>query len=218
MSAGPPVLESGLPGLVERALERVVPGRRHLLGIAGAPGAGKSTVAEELVRSVRERAGAGAAALVPMDGFHCAEQVLRAWGRAQRKGAPDTFDVGGFAALLRRLRAADEDVVLAPEFRREIEEPVGSALPVPREVPLVVVEGNYLLLREGPWAALEGLLDETWFLEVHDEVRLQRLVARHERFGRSPEQARAWALGSDGANAEVVRATRSRADLVVRAT
>ena len=159
--------------------------------------------------------GAWLAVLVPMDGFHLANRVLDALGRRGRKGAPDTFDAGGYVALLRRLRSGAEDVVHAPEFRRDLEEPVGSALPVPRDVPLVVTEGNYLLLREGPWAALEGLLDETWYVAPDERRRLDRLVARHEAFGKAPEQARAWALGSDEATAAVVAAGRHRADLVV---
>ncbi|WP_345713287.1 nucleoside/nucleotide kinase family protein [Kineococcus glutinatus] len=205
-----------LDDLVRRAGRLTRRGGRRLLGIVGAPGAGKSTLAAELVAALERTGGPGTAVRVPMDGFHCANVVLEALGRRDRKGAPDTFDAGGFAALVRRLRAADEEVVLAPEFRREIEEPIGSALPVPRAVPLVVVEGNYLLLREGPWAALEGSFDETWYLDVDDELRVRRLARRHEEFGKPPEQALAWALGSDQANAEVVAATRGRADLVLR--
>ncbi|WP_425433586.1 nucleoside/nucleotide kinase family protein [Kineococcus xinjiangensis] len=212
----PEAVELDLPALTRRAVDLTAPGRRVLLGLVGAPGAGKSTLGAALVAAVNAEAGPGAAVLVPMDGFHCANSRLEALGRRDRKGAPDTFDPGGFAALLRRLRTAEEDVVLAPEFRREIEEPVGSALPVPGEVPLVVVEGNYLLLREGPWAALEGLLDATWFLDVDDDLRVRRLARRHEQFGKSPEEALAWTLGSDQVNADVVLATRPRADLVVR--
>ncbi|GAB7193521.1 nucleoside/nucleotide kinase family protein [Kineococcus sp. NUM-3379] len=213
---GPVVTELGTAQLVERLRPRVVPGRRHLLGIVGAPGAGKSTLAAELVAAVDTACGPGSAVLVPMDGFHCANRVLEDLGRRDRKGAPDTFDVAGLAALLRRLRDPAEELVLAPEFRREIEEPVGSALPVPRTTPLVVVEGNYLLLRSGPWAALEGLLDETWFLDADEELRVRRLAARHEQFGKSPDEALAWTLGSDQANAAVVLRTRPGADLVLR--
>ncbi|WP_369069819.1 nucleoside/nucleotide kinase family protein [Kineococcus terrestris] len=209
-------LRTGTADLVARAAALAERGPRTVLGLVGPPGAGKSTQAAALVDALGPRR----AVLVPMDGFHLADAVLGALGRRGRKGAPDTFDAGGYAALLRRLRAQpgagpEDEVVYAPEFRREIEEPVGSALPVPRDVPLVVTEGNYLLLREGPWAALEGLLDETWYLEVPPAVRLPRLVARHERFGRAPEAARAWAEGSDEANARVVAAGRDRADLVV---
>jgi pantothenate kinase len=197
-----------------RALVAAAGGRRVLLGVVGAPGAGKSTLAARLVQALSAEVDGGAA-LVGMDGFHLAQATLERWGRAGRKGAPDTFDAGGYAALLRRLRARDEDVVHAPEFRREIEEPVGSAVPVAREASLVVTEGNYLLL-DGPWAPVRELLDEVWFLAPDDDLRLARLVARHEAFGKAPEAALAWSHGPDQSNADVVAATSHRADLVVR--
>lgn len=196
--------------LLERA-RALTTGERRVLGLVGPPGAGKSTLAARLVADL----GPELAVLVPMDGFHLANVVLEALGRRDRKGAPDTFDAGGYVALLRRLRSREEAVVHAPEFRRDLEEPVGSALPVPREVPLVVTEGNYLLLREGEWAGLDGLLDETWYVGPDERTRLERLVARHVAFGKDPEAARAWALGSDEANAAVIAASRHRADLVV---
>ncbi len=196
--------------LLERT-RALTTGERRVLGLVGPPGAGKSTLAARLVADL----GPELAVLVPMDGFHLADVVLEALGRRDRKGAPDTFDAGGYVALLRRLRSREEAVVHAPEFRRDLEEPVGSALPVPREVPLVVTEGNYLLLREGEWARLEGLIDETWYVAPDEGARLDRLVARHVAFGKEPAQARAWALGSDEANAAVIAASRHRADLVV---
>lgn len=99
-----------------------------------------------------------------MDGFHLANQVLGALGLAARKGSPATFDAGGFQSLLRRLRAGTEEVVYAPEFVRELEEPMAGALAVPRDIPLVVVEGNYLLLDDGPWRGTPDLFDEVWYL------------------------------------------------------
>lgn len=196
--------------LVERA-RSMTTGPRRVLGLVGAPGSGKSTLAAQLAAAL----GPQLCVVVPMDGYHYANVVLEALGRRQRKGAHDTFDAGGYVSLLRRLRSGAEDVVHAPEFRRDLEEPIGSALPVPREVPLVITEGNYLLLREGPWAALEGLLDETWFIEPGEALRHDRLIARHVAFGKDPDAAREWALGSDEANARVIAATRERADLVV---
>lgn len=184
-----------------------------LLGLVGAPGAGKSTLAAHLVAVLQAELDGGAA-LVGMDGFHLAQATLERWGRAQRKGAPDTFDAGGYVALLRRLRAREEDVVHAPEFRRDLEEPVGSAVPVPREASLVVTEGNYLLL-DGAWAPVRELLDEVWFLRPDEQLRLDRLVARHAAFGKTPEAALAWSHGPDQANADVVAASAHRADLVV---
>lgn len=159
---------------------------------------------------------APSAALVPMDGFHLANQELVRLGRRDRKGALDTFDAAGYIALLRRLREPMEELVYAPDFRREIEEPIAGAIPIPRDVPLVVTEGNYLLVREAPWASVRGLLDEVWYLDIEEAVRIGRLVARHVVHGKSPQAAMAWSLGSDQRNADLVAGTRESADLIVR--
>jgi pantothenate kinase len=185
-------------------------GPRRILGLAGAPGSGKSTLADRLVRALSP-----AAVLVPMDGFHLAEAELRRLGRRDRKGAPDTFDAAGYVALLRRLREAGPDPVYAPVFDRHLEEAVAGSVRVGPETPLVVTEGNYLLLDQGPWAAVRPLLDEVWFVEVDDGLRLERLIRRHVAHGHAPAAARAWALGPDGANARLVAGTRARADLVL---
>ncbi|WP_086821335.1 nucleoside/nucleotide kinase family protein [Allokutzneria sp. NRRL B-24872] len=197
--------------LLARAAKLVEPGGRRLLGITGAPGAGKSTLAERLATELGERA-----VLVGMDGFHLAQRELERLGRAERKGAPDTFDAHGYLDLLVRLKRAEPGVtVYAPEFRREIEEPVACAVPVAPEVPLVITEGNYLLLADQPWSRLREVLDEVWFLAPDEDVRLSRLVARHERYGRTREEAEERALGSDQSNAVRVAETMSRADLCV---
>ncbi|MCP3799348.1 nucleoside/nucleotide kinase family protein [Allokutzneria sp. A3M-2-11 16] len=197
--------------LLERAAKLAEPGGRRLLGITGAPGAGKSTLAERLVTAL-----GGRAVLVGMDGFHLAQRELERLGRAERKGAPDTFDAHGYLDLLVRLRRAEPGVtVYAPEFRREIEEPVACAVPVAAEVPLVVTEGNYLLLADRPWSRLREVLDEVWFLAPDENVRLARLVARHERYGRTHEEAENRAHGSDQSNAIRVTETMSRADLCI---
>ncbi|WP_240197519.1 nucleoside/nucleotide kinase family protein [Nonomuraea lactucae] len=198
-----------LDALVHRAGALAASGARRMLGIVGAPGAGKSTVAEAIVSRLAPHA-----CHVPMDGFHLANAELDRLGRRDRKGAPDTFDAAGYVALLGRLRAAREDVVYAPEFRREIEEPVAGAISIPRDVSLVVTEGNYLLLDEGPWAAVRGLLDQVWYFDTSESDRVELLVRRHIAYGKDPAAARAWALGSDQRNAETVAATRHRADLV----
>ena len=200
--------------LVERARQLVHDGRRTFLGITGAPGAGKSTLAEAVVDAL----GPGQAVLVGMDGFHLRDDELARLGRREHKGAIDTFDAAGYVHLLERLRARTDAVVYAPVFDRGLEESIGSAQPVPAEVPLVVTEGNYLLATSGDWARVRELLDACWFLEPGEDVRVERLVARHERFGRSPEEAYARTVGSDGRNAELVATTRARADAVLRLT
>jgi pantothenate kinase len=196
--------------LVARAERLAATGRRSLLGICGAPGAGKSTLAARIVDALGDQA-----VLVGMDGFHFAQRELNRLGRAERKGAPDTFDAAGYVDLLERLRLHRDETVYAPEFRREIEEPIACAVPVFPSVPLVVTEGNYLLLPDRPWDQVRLLLDDVWFLAPDEPVRIARLIARHEAFGRSPQQARDRALGSDQANAVRVNATSGRADLVI---
>ena len=196
--------------LVARARELAEQPGRRILGIAGKPGGGKSTVARSVVAELADRA-----RLVPMDGFHLAQPELVRLGRRERMGAPDTFDAAGYAALLTRLRGPDA-VVYAPEFRREIEEPIAGAIAVPCQVPLVVTEGNYLLFDEGPWSAVRTLLDEVWFIETDEALRRQRLVQRHVEHGRTPQAASEWVARSDEANAARVARTRVRADAVLR--
>jgi pantothenate kinase len=186
------------------------PGGRLLLGIAGAPGAGKSTLAHELARLH----GPGAA-VVPMDGFHLADAVLEGTGLRGRKGAPETFDAWGYAALLHRLRGRPAHTVYAPGFERVLEQPLAGALAVGPDVDVVVTEGNYLLLDGPAWRSVRAALDAVWFVEVDERVRVERLRARHEAFGKSPEEARRWVGTVDEPNAATVAATRDRADLVL---
>lgn len=194
------------PDLIQR-LRALASGPRRLLGVVGPPGAGKSTLASLMVQAVGERAQA-----VPMDGFHLAQTELERLGRTPRKGAPDTFDAAGYAALLRRLRdPVAGEWVYAPDFRREIEEPVAGALPVFPDTPLIVTEGNYLLLDDDPWQPVAGLLDEVWYLQVDPGLRLERLAQRHQRFGRSREAALAWIASTDEPNARRIEAVRHRA-------
>ncbi|MEU6478697.1 nucleoside/nucleotide kinase family protein [Streptomyces sp. NPDC047017] len=211
--------------LLARARSLPRDGHRALLGIAGSPGAGKSTLAGRLVRALNGAAAAPWAVQVPMDGFHLADAELDRLGRRGRKGAPDTFDAAGYAALLRRLREEDGQdtagrggTVYAPGFERVLEQPLAGAVPVPPSARLVVTEGNYLLLDSGPWARVRPELDEVWFCVLDEEERVRRLVARHEEFGKSHAEAVAWVLGSDQRNADLVAATRDRADLIVPAT
>jgi pantothenate kinase len=196
--------------LIARASALGVPGRRALLGITGAPGAGKSRLAAALADAVP------GSVVVPMDGFHRTTAELSAHGWVAERGTPRTFDADGYVAMLRELRGAAE--VRAPAFDRSREEPVPGAIRVPASARLVITEGNYLLLDTPPWCDIRGLLDEVWFVAAPEPVRLERLAARHVEFGRPPDEARRRATeGSDAANARLVAATRSRADLIVDA-
>jgi len=185
---------------------------RYMLGLAGAPGAGKSTVAQVLLDALP-----GRAALVPMDGFHLANEELARLGRADRKGAQDTFDSAGYVALLQRLRRQRAgEVIYAPTFRRDIDAAEAGAIAVPEHIELIITEGNYLLLDEGHWANVRGLLDETWYIDIDPALRRERLVARHMRFGRSAEAALSWVLNTDEPNARLIDASMARADHVLR--
>ena len=216
MSIDQDVQEAALDELVELARKLAVPGERRILGLTGAPGAGKSTVAQQLVDAL----GPELAVLVPMDGFHLANEVLIELGRLDRKGAHDTFDDGGYARLIAAVHDQQPGgpLVYAPRFRREIEESIGSSIPVPSTVPLVITEGNYLLMESDAWPAARAMIDEVWFLAPHTRVRHERLVARHEAYGKSHEDAEFWALGSDERNAEVIGSTARRADRILRLT
>lgn len=183
---------------------------RRIVGIAGCPGAGKSSLADRLAGEHGPTA-----VVVPMDGFHLAQRQLVRLGREQRKGAPDTFDVDGFVALLTRIRRSPESTVFAPAFDRRLEEPIGGAIAVEPHHHLVVTEGNYLLHDRDGWERVRPLLDECWYVEVDDNLRRNELVARHMGHGRSRDAAVAWVREVDEINAELVRDTRWRADAIV---
>jgi pantothenate kinase len=207
-------------GLAERAKRLVAGGRRAVLGITGAPAAGKTTLAEELVAALAPIPPAGMTAgdwvkHVPMDGFHLADVELERLGLRDRKGAPDTFDALGYAALLRRLIEDEDEVVYAPGFERVIEQPIAGAIPIERTARLIITEGNYLLVDSPRWRAVRPLLAETWYADLDQDTRMSRLIARHIRFGKSERAAGEWATGTDELNAAVIAATRERADLII---
>lgn len=195
---------------LDELLHRLVPGQRLILGIAGAPGSGKSTVAQALQRELE------AAVVVPMDGFHLGNTIIDGTPLRDRKGAPDTFDVGGYVSLLARLVRRDEEVVYAPAFRRSLDEPVAASIAVPQSAPVVITEGNYLLSTLPGWREIRQHLDEVWFLDLAGETRISRLVERHMHFGMDRDAAVAWANGPDQANAELIAATRDSADRLLR--
>ncbi len=186
-----------------------------LLGITGAPGAGKSTVSEWLVERINAGLGRLIAAYVPMDGFHLSNTVLHALGLRDRKGAPETFDAAGFAQLLARLRD-DAGTVYAPRFHREIEESIAAEIAVGPEVRMIVVEGNYLLLDDPAWTPVRAALHEVWYLDAPEGVLAERLLARRLLAEPDRDVAWAWVEGNDLPNARLVAGTRDRADAVLR--
>jgi pantothenate kinase len=198
------------PSLVDRIAALLRGTERILLGLTGPPGAGKSTLAQAIVSVFP-----GASKLAAMDGFHLSRARLTELGRIDRIGAIDTFDADGFVCFLRRLRAQQEEIVYVPEFRRERLESIAGAHTIERDIRLVVVEGNYLLVPDEPWCQARPLLDEVWYCERSEDARLSGLIARHRAYGKSDVDARQWALGPDQRNAQLIEATRYLADATV---
>jgi pantothenate kinase len=197
--------------MLSRAEAMLASPRRQVLGIAGAPASGKSTLSEALLAEL-ERRHPGEVVGVGMDAFHLGHQILLRRGLVGVKGAPHTFDGGGYVALLERVRTARE-TVYAPEFHREIEDSLAASVEIAPEVRLVVTEGNYLLLPQPPWDRVRRLLDQAWFVFLIDDERRSRMMARHQRYGHSPEDARARTYGSDETNAQLVNAAQNNPDL-----
>ena len=196
--------------LAVRACElRETLGRRVIIGMAGPPGAGKSTFAENLNRELGT-----SSALLPMDGFHLSNEVLCSLGREDRKGAPDTFDISGYLTTLRRLKYQNE-TVFAPRFDRARDEAIGAAISIGPDVSIVITEGNYLLLDQPGWRDVHPLLDEAWWIHSDSSTRVRRLVARHQQFGRSLHDAERWVHRSDEANAELVQNDQEKAQLII---
>jgi len=194
---------------LRRAQTQLGHGRRTI-GMVGKPGSGKSTLAKALVSSLGRTV-----ELLPMDGFHLSNAVLGALAIADRKGAPHTFDVHGYVAMLQRIREEQTQPIYFPVFDRSIEESIAAQGVVKPSTELVITEGNYLLLDHGGWELVRPLLDEIWFIDVADHLRQERLIARHMHYGRSRTAAEAWARGTDEQNAILIGESRQRADVVV---
>ena len=203
-----------LDDLVDRA-RRLAADGRAILGITGPPGSGKSTLAAQIASRLDDEGRGRRVANVPMDGFHLADEALVRLGRSGRKGAIDTFDGDGYLALLRRIRAEADRTVFAPAFERTIEQPIAGSIAIEPGTRLVVTEGNYLLATAEPWPAVRVALDEVWYCDADDDLRLERLIARHVEFGKPESEARRWVEQVDEVNARLIAATRSSADLLV---
>jgi pantothenate kinase len=201
--------------LAREAVALVGDRSRAILGITGSPGAGKSTLVDELVARIGAAKGADWVAHVPMDGFHLADAQLDRIGARGRKGGPDTFDAAGYAQLLERVKREVDDPVYVPGFDRTLEQPLAAALVVLPSARLVVTEGNYLLLDHPHWAQARRAMDAVWFVASEEAMRVERLVARHIQFGKTPPEARAWVAATDQPNSDLVAGTVGRADRVI---
>lgn len=199
-----------LAGLADE-LERRVGAGRVIVAIAGAPGSGKSTMAERLAGKLNGRL-PGLAAVLPMDGYHYDDLYLVPAGLRPRKGAPHTFDVGGLYHTLKRLRDRDEAEVAVPVFDRQIEIARAGARLIPAEVPVIIAEGNYLLLDQAPWDRLRPLFDVTVMVDVPEHVLRARLRGRWERLGMDEAAIRSKLEENDLPNARLVRYGSVRAD------
>ena len=207
--AGSSISLTSLDEVITRA-KSLITGERKIVGLIGKPGAGKSTLSAQLI----EHLGAQAA-ILNMDGYHLSNLALRELGRADRKGAPDTFDALGFTAILKRVKNQVDQDIYFPVFDRSIEESIAAQGVITPEVKLVITEGNYLLHNKDNWGGVKELLDESWFIEVDDQIRIERLVNRHHKFGKSKADAHSWATGSDENNARIVAQTRELADVII---
>jgi pantothenate kinase len=188
---------------------------RYLLGIAGYPGAGKSTDSEWLVSGVNKKIPQKPAMVVPMDGYHHSNERLQEMGLLELKGIPDTFDAEGFVELLKKLRTVTTSNVYCPLFDRSIEASIPDAIVIEPNHKLCVVEGNYLLLEKNAWKDCLQYFDEVWFLDVSFDTILPRLQQRHIDGGKTPEGAMAKVESTDLPNARLVEQTKNRAHRIL---
>ena len=207
--AGSSISLTSLDEVITRA-RSLMTRERKIVGLIGKPGAGKSTLSAQLIDQLGDQA-----AILNMDGYHLSNLSLRELGRADRKGAPDTFDALGFTAILKRVRNQVDKDIYFPVFDRAIEESIAAQGVITPEIKLVITEGNYLLHNKDNWGGVKELLDESWFIEVDDQIRIERLVNRHHKFGKSKADAHSWATGSDENNARIVAQTRELADVII---
>ena len=206
-------LVSNLVDQLAQRLEADAAPERLVVGLVGAPGSGKSTIASELRTRLKEAD--LFAGLVAMDGFHLSDAVLNEWDRHDRKGAPDTFDIDGYLAILDRVRTDGAKQVLVPVYRRDLHEPVaaGGVVSGPG---IVITEGNYLALETRGWGAVRERIDLLIHIDIPEEVLMTRLISRHEKFGKNPLDAGHWVRTVDLPNARLIATSVHRCDEVWR--
>jgi pantothenate kinase len=196
----------------EMILSAVAGPSRTVIGVIGKPGGGKTTLSKFLLKGCDPLL----VSVVPMDGFHLSNKVLKSLGRSERKGAPDTFDVKGFTNLLERLAHDHVNSIYYPIFNRSMEESIAAQGVVHPSTRVVIVEGNYLMHDQGGWEDVSPLLNQCWYVHLDEDVRISRLISRHIAFGKDPESAKTWAKGTDQRNADLIEAGVARCDFLVR--
>jgi len=193
-------------------VERASASTRTIIGLVGKPGGGKSTLSKYLLKGMDPTL----VSVVPMDGFHLSNKVLKELGRSDRKGAQDTFDVKGFTTLIQRIKSDSADPIYYPIFDRSIEESIAALGVVYPSTRVVIVEGNYLMHDRDGWQEISPLLDQSWYAFLEEDIRISRLISRHIAFGKDSESAKAWAKGSDQVNAELIEIGVGRCDFLIR--
>jgi len=202
-------MSASLDDVAGEIIARAGNAKRFLVAIAGPPGAGKSTLADNVAKALKARG--ESAEVLPMDGFHMDNAVLIEKGLLKRKGVPDSFDVRAFLDIVKAVRAADQEV-LVPVFDRSREIAIASARIVSADHRFIVIEGNYLLFSQGKWAELEGLFDYSIMLAPSMEVLEERLWARWRGYDLDEEAARAKVYGNDLPNGRLILENRRQAD------
>ena len=188
---------------------------RYLLGITGCPAAGKSMLAGKLTDEINFRTGDDLAAVVPMDGFHLPNSILKERSLAKVKGAPETFDADSFVELINRLYEFPDQSIMCPAYDRRTHDPVENAITIQPGNRLIIVEGNYLLLNISPWNTIHTKMNEVWYIDAPLQTVKERLFHRHISGGASKDEAERKVASVDLPNAELTKKTCSLADKII---
>jgi Panthothenate kinase len=186
----------------------------YIVGISGSPGAGKTTLAKAITAELLRHE--VAAAYVPMDGFHLADVQLERLGLLSKKGSISTFDAAGYVNLIKRIKHPDGFTVYAPNFERDLEQPIAGAIPVFPDTNVVITEGNYLLCPDEPWVQIRTLASQIWHYQTPTVLRQKRLVARHVESGKSLQEATQWVQNVDELNAQLIEEWAPAASLIIQ--